>query len=140
MKILIAADGSAYSKRVLAYLAAHDELLGPAHQYTVLTAVPPVPPRAAAALDKETLRSYYAEEGEKVLKPIRAFLKKQGVDADCVSKVGAAYEVISKSAEGGKFDLLIMGSHGHGNLTNLVMGSVVNKVLAHCKTPVLLVR
>lgn len=140
MKILIAADGSAYSKRVLAYLAAHDEWLGPAHQYTVLTAVPPVPPRAAAALDKETLRGYYAEEGEKVLKPIRAFLKKQGVDADCVSKVGAAYDVISKAAEGGKFDLLIMGSHGHGNLTNLVMGSVVNKVLAHCTTPVLLVR
>jgi nucleotide-binding universal stress UspA family protein len=140
MKILIAADGSAYSKRVLAYLAAHDELLGPAHQYTVLNAVPPVPPRAAAALDKETLKSYYADEGEKVLKPIRAFLKKQGVDADCVSKVGPADEVISKTAEGGKFDLLVMGSHGHGNLVNLVMGSVVNKVLAHCKTPLLLVR
>jgi hypothetical protein len=33
-----------------------------------------------------------------------------------------------------------MGSHGHGTLTNLVMGSVATKVLAHCKTPVLLVR
>jgi hypothetical protein len=32
MKILVAADGSAYTKRVLAYLAAHDEWLGPAHR------------------------------------------------------------------------------------------------------------
>ena len=28
MKILVAADGSSYTKRMLAYLAAHDEWLG----------------------------------------------------------------------------------------------------------------
>jgi nucleotide-binding universal stress UspA family protein len=33
-----------------------------------------------------------------------------------------------------------MGSHGKGTLTNLIMGSVATKVLAHCKVPVLLVR
>jgi nucleotide-binding universal stress UspA family protein len=33
-----------------------------------------------------------------------------------------------------------MGSHGHGTLVNLVMGSVATKVLAHCKVPVLMVR
>ena len=33
-----------------------------------------------------------------------------------------------------------MGSHGHGALSSLVMGSVTTKVLAHCKVPVLLVR
>ena len=33
MKILIAADGSAYTKHMLAYLAAHDERLGAGHQY-----------------------------------------------------------------------------------------------------------
>jgi nucleotide-binding universal stress UspA family protein len=36
--------------------------------------------------------------------------------------------------------LLVMGSHGHGTLGNLVMGSVATQVLAHCKVPVLLVR
>jgi nucleotide-binding universal stress UspA family protein len=33
-----------------------------------------------------------------------------------------------------------MGSHGHGTLGNLVMGSVATQVLAGCKVPVLLVR
>ena len=28
MKVLVAVDGSSYSKRMLAYLAAHDEWLG----------------------------------------------------------------------------------------------------------------
>lgn len=43
-------------------------------------------------------------------------------------------------AESGKFDLLMMGSHGYSALGNLVMGSVATKVLAGCKVPVLLVR
>ena len=48
--------------------------------------------------------------------------------------------MIAKMADSGKFDLLMMGSHGHGLLGNLVLGSVVTKVLAKCGTPVLLVR
>ena len=140
MKILVAADGSEYTKRMLAYLAAHDEWLGGAHEYTVLTVVPAVPPRAAAALDAAVLKSYYADEAEKVLKSIRTFFAKQGMRADFASKVGVAADAICKLAAKGGFDLLIMGSHGHGVLGNLVMGSVVTRVLAHSKLPVLLVR
>jgi nucleotide-binding universal stress UspA family protein len=36
--------------------------------------------------------------------------------------------------------MLVMGSHGHGAVANLVMGSAATQVLAHCKVPVLLVR
>ena len=133
MKILIAVDGSPYTKRMLAYLAAHDEWLGGGrHQYTVLNTVSPVPARAAAVIDRDTLKSYYAETSEAVFKPIRSFFKKQGIEAEFVGKVGHAPEVIAKMADGQDFDLLMMGSHGHGTVTT--------KVLASCKTPVLLVR
>lgn len=140
MKILIAADGSAYTKRMLAYLAAHDEWLGDKHDYTVLTVVMGVPSRAAAVVDKATLKRYYDEEAEKVLKPIRSFLARQGIRASYVGKVGQAADVIAAHAEAGHFDLLLMGSHGHGNLASLVMGSVAARVMARCKTPLLLVR
>ncbi|TXH48024.1 MAG: universal stress protein [Burkholderiaceae bacterium] len=140
MKILLAVDGSAFTKRMLAYLAAHDEWLGEHHQYTVLNAATPVPARAAAVIDRDTLKSYYADTSEAVFKPIRAFFKKQGIAAEYVAKVGHAPELIAKTADGGKYDLLIMGSHGHGVLGNLVMGSVATKVLSACKTPVLLIR
>ena len=141
MKILIAADGSPYTKRMLAYLAAHDEWLGGGrHQYTVLNTVAPVPGRAAAVIDRETLKSYYADSSEAVFKPIRTFFKKQGIEAAFVGKVGHAPDVIAKTADSGDFDLLVMGSHGHGALGNLVMGSVATKVLSACKTPVLLIR
>ena len=140
MKILVAVDGSPYTRKMLAYLAAHDEWLGASHQYTVLTVVMGVPSRAAAVLDKATLKSYYDEEAEKVLKPIRAFFERQGIRATYLAKVGHAADVIAAQAEAGRYDLLLMGSHGHGNLANLVMGSVAARVMASCKTPLLLVR
>ena len=141
MKILVPVDGSPYTKRMLAYLAAHDEWLGGAHEYTILHSVPAVPPRAAAVIDRETLKSYYEDEGEKVLKPIRAFFaKKKDLKVSYATKSGAAADNIVAAAEKGKFDLVMMGSNGHGSLGNLVMGSVATKVLAHSKVPVLLVR
>jgi len=140
MKILLAVDGSPYTKKMLAYLATHDGLFNPDHDYTVFTVQPILPPRARAAVGKEIVDNYYAEESEKVLAPVSKFLLRHGIDARSTWKVGHAGESIAKLAESGKFDLLVMGSHGHGTLVNLVMGSVATKVLAHCKVPVLLVR
>ena len=47
-----------------------------------------------------------------------------------LSKVGPIADSIIKAAEEGKFDLLVMGTHGHGTLGRLVMGSVSTQVLA----------
>lgn len=140
MKILAAVDGSAFTKRMLAYLAAHDEWLGNQHEYTLIHSVAAVPPRAAAALDKGVLKAHYDEEAEKVFKPIRSFFAKQGLKADFVSKVGPPADNIATLAEKGGYDLLILGSHGHGVLGSLVMGSVATRVLAKCGTPALLIR
>jgi len=140
MNVLIAADGSSYTKRMLAYLAAHDEWLGAGQKYTVMTVVTALPARAVAVLDREVVKSYYDDEAEKVFRPIRSFFARQGISASFLAKVGPAAELIARQAGTGKFDLLMMGSHGHGNLVNLVTGSVVTKVLAQCKTPLLLVR
>lgn len=140
MNILLAVDGSAYTKKMLAYLATHEELLGPTHDYTVLTVQSPLPTRARSALGKEMVEKYYADESEKIVAPVCKFLARHGVEAKRVVKVGPVAETIGKVAEGGKFDLLVMGSHGHGALATLVMGSVTTQVLAHSKVPVLLVR
>lgn len=140
MKILVAADGSPFTKRMLAYLAAHDEWLGSHHDYTVLTVVPAVPSRAAAVIDKATLKSHYDEEADRVLKPIRTFFDRQGLRATWISRSGEAAERIAAEADKGDYDLLVMGSHGHSSFGNLVMGSVTTKVLSHTKVPMLIVR
>ena len=140
MNILLAVDGSAYTKKMLAYLATHDEFLGPTHSYSVITVQAALPPRARAAVGKEVVDQYYAEEAAKVLDPVVKFLGRHDLKVKSLSKVGNAGETIAKTAESGKFDMIIMGSRGHGALGSLVMGSVATRVLANCQTPVLLVR
>lgn len=140
MKILLAVDGSPYTKKMLAYLATHEELIAGAHGYSIITAQPALPPRARAALGKETVDAYYAEEAAKVLDPVAEFLKRHSVDAQRVTKVGPAGEAIAQEAVEGNYDLVVMGTHGHGSLGKLVMGSVSTQVLANCAVPVLLIR
>jgi len=140
MKILLAVDGSTYSKKMLAYLTTHESLLNPSNTYFVFTAQPALPARAGAAVGKEIVDTYYAEESEKVLAPVSKFLLHHGIDAKSEWKVGPAGATIAKVATEGEFDLIVMGSHGHGAVANLIMGSVATQVLAHCTVPVLLVR
>lgn len=140
MKILLAVDGSTYSKKMLAYITTHESLFGQNHDFTVLNVQPALPNHARSAVGKDVVNQYYQDEGEKVMAPVTKFLLRHGIDAKSVSKVGHISETIAKVAEQGKYDLLIMGSHGHGALYKLVMGSVATQVLAHCKTPILLVR
>lgn len=140
MKILIAADGSPFTKHMLDYVAAHPELFNRGNEYTVLTVLLGVPPHAASVVGKGAVREYYEDEAEKVLKPVRLFFEKQGYKVKATYQVGHPAEVIAQTATSGNYDIIVMGSHGHSALVNLVMGSVSTKVLAHCKTPVLIVR
>ncbi len=140
MKILLPVDGSAYTKRMLAWLSAHDEWLREPNTFTFLTVVPAIPPHAAAMFPADQLKGYYDDAAETVFKPIRKFMGKHGLSNTYVAKTGHAPEVIAKQADKGKHDLIIMGSHGHSNLMNLVTGSVTTQVLARCKVPVLLIR
>mgnify|MGYP003604614692 FL=1 len=140
MNILLAVDGSKYTKKMLAYLTTHDEIFSANNTYTVLTVQPALPPRARAAVGKEVVNTYYADETDKVLAPVAKFLVRHEIHATSEWKVGPAGETIAKFADEGKFDLLVMGSHGNGALGNLVMGSVATKVLAQCTVPVLMVR
>ena len=140
MKILLPVDGSDYTKRMLGYVAAHDELFGAAHEYTVFTAVAPIPTHAARFLDSQTLEAHYHEQAESVLRPVRKFADQQHWKLSVVHAHGHAAEAVAALAEELQPDLIVMGTHGHSALGNVVMGSVANGVLARCKVPVLLIR
>lgn len=139
MKVLLAVDGSAYTKKMLAYLAAHD-MLSPHHEYTALSVQTPLPTQARSALGTQLVKKYYEDEAERVMVPVVKFLKRHEATCTCAHKVGKPGELIAKLAEEENFDLVVMGSHGHGALMGLVVGSVTNQVLAGCQKPVLIIR
>jgi nucleotide-binding universal stress UspA family protein len=140
MKVLLAVDGSPFTKKMLAYLATHDSWLTGVTQWTALTVQSDLPARAKAALGKEVVQSHFADEADKVLKPVVKFMARHGVEVQTLSKVGRAAQTIAKFAQSGGYDLLIMGSHGHSMLGTIVMGSVATQVIGRCKVPVLLIR
>jgi nucleotide-binding universal stress UspA family protein len=140
MKILVAADGSDYTRRMLAYIAAHDEWLGVNHRYTVFYAIPAVPHRAAALAAPDVIHALYEEDADAVFAPIRKFFALQKIQAEFAHEIGAPASHIAGLASSGKFDLLMMGSRGHGAIETLVLGSVVTRVLALCTVPILIVR
>lgn len=57
-----------------------------------------------------------------------------------IVKVGKPVEQIVKTATEGGFDLVVMGTHGHGIFEDLLLGSVARGVVKKCPVPVLTVR
>jgi nucleotide-binding universal stress UspA family protein len=54
--------------------------------------------------------------------------------------VGTVVDEITAYAASEGVELIVMGSHGHGALLNLALGSVATSVLKATKVPVLIVR
>jgi nucleotide-binding universal stress UspA family protein len=50
---------------------------------------------------------------------------------------GKPYEVILKVADEWYADIIVIGTHGRGGLSHLIMGSVAEKVIRHSNKPVL---
>jgi nucleotide-binding universal stress UspA family protein len=140
MKIVLAVDGSAYTKRMLGHIAAHDELVGKDNEFVAVHVTAAVPPHAARFLPQEALRQYYDDEGEKVLKPVREFARMQGWNLRERHAVGHPGDTLAEIVGGEAPDLLVMGSHGHGSFTSALLGSVSARLLASTKVPVLLIR
>ena len=99
-----------------------------------------VPRRAAALVGSDDVRKFCEDDAEAVFCPIRPFFHQHGIAATFVHTVGHAADSIANLAEEGKFDQFVMGSRGHGDLVNLVLGLVATKNLSKCSTPVLLVQ
>src|SRR5688500_14154624 len=136
MRILLPVDGSPYTKRMLGYVAAHEELFGPPHEYVFATAVASVPPRVTHFIDRATLSSHYNDEAEKVLAPVLKFAAQHGWNAKSLHVEGPAAEMLAELAKSQTVDLIVRGSHGHSALGNVVLGSGTTGVLARCAVPV----
>jgi nucleotide-binding universal stress UspA family protein len=140
MKILVAADGSRFTRQAVKYMLDHLDMFGAAPDIHLLHVRAPLPGRAAAALGRNVVRDYYDAETDKALGAARRTLEKAGVRFKELHAVGDPGEVIAAQASRGKYSLVIMGSHGHGTLANLMLGSAAAKVLANCKVPTLIIR
>jgi nucleotide-binding universal stress UspA family protein len=140
MKLLLAADGSSYTKRALAFLITHDTLLGEGNELHVLHVQPEIPPRVKSVVGRDLVAQHYLREAESVLKPIRKFLDRHAISYRSDWVAGNPTVEILKAAKKDKTQMIIMGTHGHGVLGRILMGSVAQRVVAQADIPVLLVQ
>jgi nucleotide-binding universal stress UspA family protein len=140
MKILVPVDGSEYSRAAIDFVASRSTLIGTDPQVEVVNVQFAVPARAARVVGKSALTDYYSAESDKVLKPAMRRLAKSGLKATARYLIGHPGEEISAAAVRDGVDLIVMGSHGHSALRNLLVGSVTNNVLARTQVPMLVLR
>jgi nucleotide-binding universal stress UspA family protein len=140
MKILLAADGSPFTKKALAFLVANENLCGPDDEVVVLHVQPPVPPRVKSLLGAGAVNDYHADEARKVLDPIERFLKRHQLQFSTSWLVGSPTKELLAAAKKQKSQLIVMGTHGHGLVGRALLGSVAQRVVADAEVPVLLVK
>jgi len=76
----------------------------------------------------------------KELEPARKLLKSDGIGYDMEIRTGHVAQEIVACANEGKFDMIVMGSKGRGAIADLLIGSVVQRVMALAKQPVVIVK
>ena len=131
MKLLLAVDGSECSVRVAQKVVASINDFKQPLDIELFAAHLPVPhvPNMGIVIKKEMLDRYYAEECEAMLAPARKVLDSAGIKYTVNTRVGPIAESIVAEASAVGCDYLYMGTHGRTPLANMILGSVVTRVL-----------
>lgn len=123
--------------------------MGPEHRFLALCVVPPalVPSTGVAPMDThptivdpereaEEERAEVAETSEELARLVRLL----GVPAEPRVEVGEPGTTVCEVAAEVGADVVVLGSHGHGWLQRVLLGSVSHYVLQHAPCPVLVMR
>jgi nucleotide-binding universal stress UspA family protein len=141
MKLLLAVDGSSPSLAAVEALADRLRWFCDPTELTLLHVHPAIPYKAAAAwAGRDAVASYYDEESDAALSGPRAALESRGIAHVVEKRVGDAATEIVQCASAKAVDLIVLGTHGHSALANVVLGSVATRVLALTTIPVLLLK
>ena len=142
-KLLLPTDGSAASE--VAVRKALDLARDSNAKVIGLHVVQPLHVFSSNVEMVEDTRATYETHSEAHAKACLAVIDKAAreMGVACETSVVRAdhpYEAIIQSAEQRGCDLIVMASHGRRGMQALLLGSETQKVLTHCKVPVLVLR
>ena len=140
MKILFAADGSSFTLKALKFLVSNKTLLDSSDELLVLHVQDAISAQIERKLGSAEVTAYQEKQADAVLKPIKKFLDKHSVNYRCIWVAGAAATQIVEISKRERAKMIVMGTHGHGLLSRMFMGSVAQRVLAESEIPTLLVK
>ena len=140
LKILLPVDGSDNSdKAVVDFMSMINWYKEPPEVH-LLTVQTPLSGNISSYISATDIKQYHQEEGLKSLENARKLLNQAGVSYQYHITVGDPAEMIVRFATEQKYDQIVMGPRGKGNIEGLLLGSVTNKVMQSALIPVLLVK
>ena len=140
LKALVPIDGSESSLRALRHLLALRQL-GLAAEIHLLNVQPPLASgHAKMFISTQDFNRYCQEEAQGLLAGARALLDGEGVAHWHHIVIGHAGETIVRFAREQQMEAIFMGTRGMSAISDLVMGSVANKVVHLAHVPVTLVK
>jgi nucleotide-binding universal stress UspA family protein len=143
--ILVATDGSRLSAKAVTHGIALAKALGSRITAFYSSREYPTPAYAEgmvyAPMSKRDYAALCKKEAGKVLQDV---VRKGGAAGVAVTPVQAIapspWEGILRAARRNKCDAIVMASHGRRGVSALLLGSETQKVLAHSRLPVIVVR
>lgn len=88
----------------------------------------------------QQFRDEFEQEQQRQLDTLVGTHSAEGVDVTSVMQPGTAFYEIIQYAKQKDVDLLVIGTHGHGMIAHMLLGSVAEKVVRKAPCPVLTVR
>ena len=138
-KVLIPLDGSANADRALSqWLAGRSDKAS--LDLHLLNVQLPVDGNVRTFVDSDELQKYRREEGMAAMAAARKLLDDAGISYQCHILVGHPADVIVRFSNEQGIGEIIMGTHGHTGLLQLLMGSVASEVSEKAKAKVTLVK
>jgi nucleotide-binding universal stress UspA family protein len=141
-KILIAVDGSSHSAKVAKAAIRQAAAYKQPPELHLIYVHPPVPTLGGLIkpIGHEALRRYYREDGEDALRGAKKLFERAKLPCATHIMVGPIAESLVSEAKKLKCDMIVMGTHGMGAMSGMLLGSIATKTvhLAHC--PVVLIR
>lgn len=137
--ILVAVDGSAFSRRALAYLLRHRGVVAPDGPITLLHVATSIGGGFLRLKAREE-RQLLDAEHERAMRSARRLLTRAHVPWHEARAVGNAGNEIAAYARRHDPGLIVMGSQGHGMMAGLLLGSATQKTMSLCRAPLLIVK
>jgi len=141
-RILIAVDGSSHSAKVARAAIRQAAAYKRKPELHLVYVHLPLPTLGGVIkpIGHEALQRYYREEGEDALRRAKRMFDRAALPCTTHVLVGPIAKSLAGEAKKLKCDLIIMGTHGVGAISGLMLGSVAAKTVHLAPCPVVLIR
>jgi len=140
MKILAAIDFSPVTEKILSKIKELQPKVNP--KIWLIHVVQPDPDFIGYEVGPVTERDFMAKgfkEKHRKIQSIAKSLQKDGIEATPLLLQGATVNTIIEEGEKLNVDFIMIGSHGHGMMYNLLVGSIGNGLLKNSPIPLMII-